>query len=133
MGGKLVSAGLSLSALSLAGCERQLPCGDRCKEYVVHPDSGFAIHCIFNPLLHIRAPLVRLGAHRLALDSLGARVVLAGILADAGGARVGGDGRLAGTVAVGVAGGVVGAETLLLGLLLLELLAGAGAAAGEGC
>jgi hypothetical protein len=84
-------------------------------------------------LLHVRAPLVRLGAHRLALDALGARVVLAGVLADAGGAGVGGDGRLAGTVAFGVAGCIVGAETLLLGLLLLELLAGAGAAAGEGC
>ena len=93
----------------------------------------FTLSNIFNPLLHIRAPLVRLGAHRLALDSLSARVVLAGILADAGGARVGGDGRLAGTVALGVAGCIVGAETLLLGLLLLELLAGAGAAAGEGC
>jgi hypothetical protein len=32
-------------------------------------------------------------------------------------------------VALGVASGVVGAETLLLGLLLLELLAGTGAAA----
>lgn len=31
-----------------------------------------------------------------------------------------------------MAGGVVGAETLLLGLLLLELLAGAGAAAARG-
>jgi hypothetical protein len=31
-----------------------------------------------------------------------------------------------------VTGGVVGTETLLLGLLLLELLAGAGTAAGEG-
>jgi hypothetical protein len=33
-------------------------------------------------------------------------------------------------VALSVASGVVGAETLLLGLLLLELLAGTGAAAG---
>jgi hypothetical protein len=45
MGKKLVSGGLSLSILSLVGHERQLPCGDHWKEYVVHPDSGFAIHC----------------------------------------------------------------------------------------
>jgi hypothetical protein len=45
MGGRLVSEGLSLSALSLAGGERQLPCGDDCRKYVVHPDSGSAIHC----------------------------------------------------------------------------------------
>jgi hypothetical protein len=82
-------------------------------------------------LLHIRTPAIRLRRHRLALDALRARVVLAGVLADAGGARVGGDGRLAGAVALGVAGGVVGAQALLLGLLLLELFAGAGAAAGR--
>ena len=35
-------------------------------------------------------------------------------------------------MALGVAGGVVGAETVLLGLLLLELVAGAGTAAGGG-
>jgi hypothetical protein len=35
-------------------------------------------------------------------------------------------------VAFSVAGGVVGTETLLLGLLLLELLAGAGTAAERG-
>jgi hypothetical protein len=34
-----------LSVLSLAGDQRQLPCGDDYKEYVVHLDSGFAIHC----------------------------------------------------------------------------------------
>ena len=45
MGGRLVSEGLSLSVLSLAGDQRQLPCGDDYKEYVVHLDSGFAIHC----------------------------------------------------------------------------------------
>ena len=46
MRGRLVSEGLSLSILSLAGDQRQLPCGDDYKEYVVHLDSGFAIHCI---------------------------------------------------------------------------------------
>jgi hypothetical protein len=45
MRGRLVSEGLSLSILSLAGDQRQLPCGDDYKEYVVHLDSGFAIHC----------------------------------------------------------------------------------------
>ena len=45
MGKKLVSGGPSLSILSLVGHERQLPCGGHCKEYMVHPDSGFAIHC----------------------------------------------------------------------------------------
>ena len=45
MRGRLVSEGLSLSVLSLAGDQRQLPCGDDYKEYVVHLDSGFAIHC----------------------------------------------------------------------------------------
>jgi len=79
--------------------------------------------------LHVRTGAIRLGGNGLALDALSAGVVLAGILADAGGAGVGGDGRLAGAVAFGVTGGVVGAETLLLGLLLLELLAGTGAAA----
>jgi hypothetical protein len=43
---RLVSEGLSLSVLSLAGDQRQLPYGDDYKEYVVHLDSGFAIHCI---------------------------------------------------------------------------------------
>ena len=47
MRGRLVSEGLSLSVLSLAGDQRQLPCGDDYKEYVVHLDSGFAIHCNF--------------------------------------------------------------------------------------
>jgi hypothetical protein len=42
---RLVSEGLSLSVLSLAGDQRQLPYGDDYKEYVVHLDSGFAIHC----------------------------------------------------------------------------------------
>ena len=46
MRGRLVSEGLSLSILSLAGDQRQLPCGDDYKEYVVHLDSGFAIYCI---------------------------------------------------------------------------------------
>jgi hypothetical protein len=45
-GGRLVSEGLSLSALRLAGCGRQLTCGDDYKNYVAHLDSGFAIHCI---------------------------------------------------------------------------------------
>lgn len=44
MVGKLVSGGLSLSALRLAGGERQLPCGDDCKKHV-HLDSGSVIHC----------------------------------------------------------------------------------------
>jgi hypothetical protein len=44
MGERLVSEGLSLSALSLAGGERQLPCGDDRRRYVVHLDSGSAIH-----------------------------------------------------------------------------------------
>jgi hypothetical protein len=46
MGGRLVSGGLSLSALSLAGGGRRLPCGDDCRKYVVHLDRGSAIHCI---------------------------------------------------------------------------------------
>lgn len=86
-----------------------------------------------SPLLHVRASLIRLRRHGLARNALGARVVLAGVLTDTGGARVGGDGRLTGAVAFGVAGCVVGAQALLLGLLLLELLAGAGAAAEWGC
>lgn len=45
MGGRLVSEGLSLSVLRLAEDERQVPCGDDYKKYVVHLDSGFAIHC----------------------------------------------------------------------------------------
>ena len=36
---------LSSLALSLAGGERQLPCGDDFKKHVVHLDSGSAIHC----------------------------------------------------------------------------------------
>lgn len=51
------------------------------------------------------------------------------MLADVGGAGVRGDGSLAGTMAVSVAGGVGRAVALLLGLLLLELLAGTGTAA----
>jgi hypothetical protein len=42
---RLVSAGLRLSFLRLAEDERQLPCGDKFKKYVVHLDSGFAFHC----------------------------------------------------------------------------------------
>ena len=45
MRGRLVSEGLSLTVLSLADDHRQLPCGDDYKKYVVHLDSGFAIHC----------------------------------------------------------------------------------------
>lgn len=89
-----------------------------------------SLSTILSPLLHVRASIVRLGRNSLALDALGARVVGAGVLTDVGGARVGGDGRLAGAVALGVAVGVGGAVALLLGLLLLELLTGAGAAAG---
>jgi len=80
-------------------------------------------------LLHVGTSTVRLGRHGLAADTLGAGVVVLGVLADAGRARVAGDGRLTGTVALSVAGGVVGAKSLLLSLLLLELLAGTGAAA----
>lgn len=80
-------------------------------------------------LLHVRTSAIRLGRDRLALDALSAGVVLAGVLADIGGSRVGGNGCLAGTVAVSVTGCVVGSKALLLGLLLLELLAGTGAAA----
>ena len=83
-------------------------------------------------LLHVRTSSVRLRRHRLALDALSARVVVVGVLADAGRAGVRSDWGLAGALAFGVAGGVVGAETVLLGLLLLELVAGAGTAAGEG-
>ena len=54
-----------------------------------------------------------------------------GLLADAGGARVRCDGGLAGSVTLSVAGGVVGAKAMFLGLLLLELVAGTGAATGE--
>ena len=42
---RLVSAGLRLSFLRLVEDERQLPCGDKFKKYVVYLDSGFAIHC----------------------------------------------------------------------------------------
>jgi hypothetical protein len=45
MGGRLVSEGLSLSDLRLADGERQLPCGEDCRKYVVRLDSGSAIHC----------------------------------------------------------------------------------------
>ena len=83
-------------------------------------------------LLHVRTRSVRLRRHRLALDALSTRVVVLGILADAGRAGIGSYWGLAGALAFGVAGGVVGAETVLLGLLLLELVAGAGTAAGEG-
>lgn len=55
MVGRLVSAGLRLSFLRLAEDERQLPCGDNFKKYVVHLDSGFAIHCTV---------LVRHGSYR---------------------------------------------------------------------
>lgn len=81
-----------------------------------------------NLLLHVGASSVRLRRDGLALDALSAGVVAAGVLADVGGARVRGDGSLAGAVALGVAGGVGGAVALLLGLLLLELLGGAGTA-----
>lgn len=83
-------------------------------------------------LLHVRTRSVRLRRHRLALDALSTRVVVLGILADAGRAGIGSYWGLAGALAFGVAGGVVGAETVLLGLLLLELVAGAGTAAGDG-
>lgn len=62
---------------------------------------------------------------------MGAGVIILRVLADAGGSGIGGDGSLTRTVALSVAGGVLCAEALLLGLLLLELLAGAGAAAGR--
>lgn len=81
-------------------------------------------------LLHVGTSAVRLGGDRLALDALGTGVVVLGVLADAGGAGVGGHRSLTGAAALSVAGSVVGTEALLLGLLLLELLAGAGAAAG---
>ena len=45
MVGRLVSAGLRLAFLRLAEDERQVPCGDNIKKYVVYLDSGFAIHC----------------------------------------------------------------------------------------
>lgn len=83
-------------------------------------------------LLHVGSSSIRLRRHRLALDALGTRVVILGVLANTSGSRVRSDGGLAGAVALSVAGSVVGAEALLLGLLLLELLAGAGAAAGGG-
>jgi hypothetical protein len=83
-------------------------------------------------LLHVGTSAVRLRRHRHTIDALSAGVVLAGVLADSGRTGVRSDRSLTGTVALSVAGGVVGAETLLLGLLLLELLAGTGAAAGIG-
>jgi hypothetical protein len=46
MGGRLVSGGLSLSALRLVDGRRQLPCGDDCRKYVVYLDRGSAIHRI---------------------------------------------------------------------------------------
>ena len=57
MRGRLVSEGLSLSVLSLAGDQRQLPCGDDYKEYVVHLDSGFAIHCTAEALRYLERQL----------------------------------------------------------------------------
>ena len=89
------------------------------------PSDSFSI-----PLLHVSA-VAGLRRYRLALDALSAGVVILGLLTDAGGARVRCDGGLAGSVTLSVAGGVVGAKALLLGLLLLELVAGTGAAAGE--
>lgn len=80
-------------------------------------------------LLHVRTRAIGLRRNRLALDSLRTRVVAAGVLADIRGAGVGGNGSLAGSVTFGVAVGVRSAVALLLGLLFLELLAGAGAAA----
>ena len=91
---------------------------------IPYPDSNAK-----EGLLHVGAAVVGLGGHGLALDALGARVVVLRVLADAGGTGIRGDGSLTGTVALCVAGGVVGAEALLLGLLLLELLAGTGSAA----
>ena len=44
--GRLVSEGLSLSSSRLAEDERQVPCGENFKKYVVHLDSAFAIHCM---------------------------------------------------------------------------------------
>lgn len=49
---------------------------------------SFLFPSIPNLLLHVRTRIVRLRAHGLALDSLSARVVLAGVLADAGGTGV---------------------------------------------
>jgi hypothetical protein len=45
IGERLVSKGLSPSALGLAAYERQLPCGDDFRKYVVHLDSGSATDC----------------------------------------------------------------------------------------
>jgi hypothetical protein len=81
-------------------------------------------------LLHVGA-VSGLRRHRLALDALSTGVVILGLLADVGRSGVRGHGRLAGAVALSVTSGVVGSEALLLGLLLLELLAGAGTAAGR--
>jgi len=97
------------------------------------PIQSIPIQSQKKPLLHVRARSIRLRRHRLALDALSAGIVVLRVLADAGRARVGSNGSLARALAFGVAGGVVGAETVLLGLLLLELLAGAGTAAGGEC
>jgi len=80
-------------------------------------------------LFHV-ASVGRLRGHRFALDALSTRVVILGVLADICRAGVGRDGRLTGALALSVPGGIVGTETVLLGLLLLELVAGAGTAAG---
>jgi hypothetical protein len=74
-------------------------------------------------LLHVGTSAVRLRRHRHTIDALSAGVVLAGVLADSGRTGVRSDRSLTGTVALSVAGGVVGAQTLLLGT---------GAAAGIG-
>jgi hypothetical protein len=84
----------------------------------------------YNHLLHVGTSAIRLRRHRLALDALSAGVGTAGVLADIGRAGVRSYGSLAWNVALGVTGGIVGTKALLLGLLLLELLAGTGAAAG---
>jgi hypothetical protein len=61
IGGRLVSAGLSLSCLRLADDERQAPCGDNLKKYVVHLDSGSAIHCTIMLRPSVRLPLFEAG------------------------------------------------------------------------
>ena len=80
-------------------------------------------------LLHVGS-IRRLGRHGLALDALSTGVVVLGVLADVGRAGVRSDRRLTGALSLSVSGSVLRAETVLLGLLLLELLAGTGAAAG---
>ena len=105
-----------------------------------------------SPLLHVRTSTAWLRVHWHALDALLAWVVGTSLDTCIGRAGVRSDGCLAGTLAVGVAGCVVCAETMLLRvllaagivcgrgrewlrtlcLLLLELLAGTCAAAVEG-